>query len=309
MSTASTRAAQLLHTLDEGRPPAPGSPQWLQLVTASKVAAILGVSPYESPRSLWHRMRNELPNQPQTKDMSRGHYLEAGVLAWWKDQHNLIGPVLTQHYATLPDMAWAAATLDALVTDDMGNTIVVEVKTSARADEWGSPGTDEIPAYYAAQIMWQLAMVPDAHFACVAVLLGPGLDLVEFVVQRDDDLIAAIVERCHGFYVSLMDDDAAPDLDDHVATFEAIRALHPDITPAAEAELTREQAAEFLDSGDVAKASAARERAAKTVVLDVMAKAQYGVCGGLRVARRQPSKNGVALYTATKTRLTKGETA
>lgn len=285
--------------------PAPGSDEWYALITASKVAAILGVSPWESPRSLWHKMRHDLPAEAQTKAQARGQYLEAGVLAWWRDQHDLTS-CQEQVYVTRPDIPWAAATLDALAKDTHGNTIVVEVKTAARADEWGVPGTDEIPAYYAAQVMWQLALVPGAQFAYVAVLLGPGLEFAEFVIQREPDLIESIIERCRVFYDSLTGEEP-PDLDDTLATFQAIKAIHPDISPGAEAELTVEHATEFLDSGDAEKAAVKRARAAKTVVLDVMASAQFGVTNGLRVARRQPSSNGApALYVATKTRLTKG---
>ena len=58
----------------------PGSDRWNSLVTASKVSAILGLSPYESPRSLWHKMRGDIPAQPQTRAQARGTHLEAGIL-------------------------------------------------------------------------------------------------------------------------------------------------------------------------------------------------------------------------------------
>jgi putative phage-type endonuclease len=287
--------------------PAPGSDEWLKVMTASKVAAVLGVSPWESPRSLWHRMRGELPSDDgnNVDAKKRGHYLEAGVQSWWEDQHPEITSHEPQFYATRPDMPWAAATLDGLAYDTFGNTIIVEVKTSASNDDWGTPGTDEIPAYYAAQIMWSFAMVPDAQLACVAVLFGyPQLMFAEYVIERDDDLIAAIVERCRDFYESLSA-DVPPDLDDTVATYEAIKALHPDIDAGESVELTPDEAFEFLDAGDCAKAAVVRERAAKTVVLDRMGRANFGLCDGLKVARRQPGKGGVSLYAATRIRTMK----
>lgn len=286
--------------------PAPGSPDWLKLVTASKASAVLGLSPWESPRSLWHRMRGELPRDEGNTSTRRGQYLESGILAWWEDQHPEVihHTVIEQYYATRPDMPWAAATLDAVADDLHGNTIVVEVKTAARGDEWGQPGTDEIPAYYAAQVLFQLGMVPEAAFANVAVLLGPGLEFREYVIQRDQELIDDILKRCHEFHLSL-DSDEPPDLDDSVATYDAIRSLHPDIEPDLTVELTPEQADEYLDAGDAAKAAVKRERLAKTVVLDALGRAQYGACNGLRVARRQPSKYGVSLNTATKIRTIK----
>lgn len=291
-------------------PPAPGSPEWLKTVSASKVAAILGVSKWDSPYSMWRKMRSEIPSDDgkNADDKARGHYLEAGVLAWWVDQHPEIlhTTMGTQVYVTHPDHEWATATMDTLARDTFGNTIVVEAKTDDSHDDWGKPGTDEIPAYYAAQIMWTLACVPKAQLAYVAVLFGyPHLGFEEFVIERDDELIASIVERCRVFYESLTS-DTPPDLDDHVATYAAIRAMHPDIETDLTAELTPEQAWEFLDAGDAAKAAVVRERAAKTVVLDVMGDAQFAYCGDVKVARRQPGKgDAVSLYVATKIRTDK----
>ena len=37
--------------------PAPGSPEWQRLMTASKVAAVLGLSPWQSPRNLTEGMK------------------------------------------------------------------------------------------------------------------------------------------------------------------------------------------------------------------------------------------------------------
>jgi len=287
--------------------PEPGSPAWLKTVSASKVAAILGVSKWDSPYSMWRKMRGEIPSDDSKNadDKSRGHYCEPAVLAWWQDQHPEILMTTCQLYVTHPDHPWATATMDALAEDTLGNTIVVEAKTDDSHDEWGKPGTDEIPAYYAAQVMWSLAVVPAAQFACVPVLFGhPHLGFEEFIIERDNDLIAAIVAKCRAFYESLTS-DVPPDLDDSVATYDAIRAIHRDIDPAVTVELTPKQAWEFLDAGDASKAAVIRERAAKTVMLDALGNAQYGMCDGIKVARRQPGKGGVSLYAATKIRTEK----
>jgi len=288
-------------------PPEPGSPAWLKTVSASKVAAILGVSKWDTPYSMWRKMRSEIPSDDgkNADDKTRGDYCEPAVLAWWADQHPEVHTIRRQVYVTHPDLPWATATTDALADDDQGNTIIVEAKTDDSHDDWGTPGTDEIPAYYAAQVMWSLAVLPEAQFACVAVLFGhPHLGFEEFIVERDDELIAAIVAKCAAFYESLTS-DVPPDLDDHVATYDAIRAMHPLIDTGEVVELTPDQAWEFLDAGDAAKAAVVRERAAKTVVLDALGNAQFGMCDGVKVARRQPGKGGVALYTATKIRTEK----
>jgi putative phage-type endonuclease len=69
------------------RPLVPGSAEWLSRMSASKIAAVVGLSPYESRYSLWMRMAGLVPQQEQTSAMSRGHYLEPAIAAWFADQH------------------------------------------------------------------------------------------------------------------------------------------------------------------------------------------------------------------------------
>lgn len=277
----------------------PGSPEWSRLMTASKVAAVLGLSPWESPRSMWHIMRGDLDGQKDTAATRRGHYLEEGVIRWWLDQHPTVDFVERQRHLTLGD--WGAATPDLIGDDDgFGNAFVLDAKTSASADDWGTPGTDEAPAYYVAQAMWQLACRPQAQVAYIAVLFGrPQLAFEEYVIQRDDDLIADIVAQCRAFYDSLSA-DAPPPLDDTVATYEAIRSLHPDIDREAEVELTEDEARAFtltkaqLDSWD------AEHRAAKSALLERMGTARVAKHNGQVIARRQANKYGVSLVAVAK---------
>ncbi|MER2224040.1 MAG: hypothetical protein ABS976_20875, partial [Rhodococcus sp. (in: high G+C Gram-positive bacteria)] len=42
----------------------PGSPEWLKLITASKIPSILGISRFKSQFSLWHEMAGNLPSEP-----------------------------------------------------------------------------------------------------------------------------------------------------------------------------------------------------------------------------------------------------
>ena len=126
---------------------APGTPDWCARVTASKVAGILGLSPWDSPLRTWHVMAGNLPSDDgnNADAKARGHYLESGVLDWWLDQHPLRTEVQRQPSFTLGD--WAAATPDMLATDFDGETVLVDAKTAATDDHW----TDtEPPAYYVA---------------------------------------------------------------------------------------------------------------------------------------------------------------
>lgn len=269
----------------------PGSPEWARLVTASKVASILGLSPWESPRTMWHKMRGELGDDGNNAEAkSRGHYLESGVIAWWKDQHDA-RHLHEQVHMPLED--WGSATPDLIGLDEHGNEFVMDAKTAATDDDWGTPGTDEAPAYYVAQSMWQLACHPEAQVAYIAVLFGrPQLAFKEYVIERDDALIAGIVAKCREFYDSLAADEP-PALSGHVAEYDAIRKVHKAIDKGETATIPTDLAAEYAAAYHAEKALPA----IKARILDAMGRAQYATdTTGQRIARRQAAGDAVALY-------------
>ena len=279
--------------------PAPGTDAWQKLVSASKVAAILGISPWESPYSLWMTMTGRVPREEKdTPAIRRGNYLERGVIEWWVDQHPEIHDWGAQVPARLDD--WAIATLDILATLDEAEDrfLICEVKTTSSWDEWGEPGTDAIPAHYYAQVLWQLACEPKAERGYVAVL-GPFLDFREYVIERDQAVIDDLIRRCRAFYDSLSQDEP-PDLDDHPATVATLRREHPDIAKGEQATVSRADAYAWLTAKHDLDAAQAAERAARARILNAARDAQYVTADGTRIARRQPSRYGISLVATAK---------
>lgn len=273
----------------------PGSPEWLAKVTASKVSAILGLSPWDSPLTMWLRMHGDLPEDTSNADAkARGHYLEAGVVAWWLDQgEHLRSIVSTQPSAIIGD--WAAATPDALAYDG-DDLVIVEAKTDGKDWEWlvyAEDGTivPGVPDHYAAQACFQLAAFPEAlrvHFP----VLHKGLAFREYVVERDADTIAAVVAACREFYDSLAA-DTPPPLSGMACEYEALRRVHTGIDKGAEAVIPDDLAAALASAYHAEKALGGL----KATVLDLMGTAQYAVNeSGQKVARRQAKGDAIALY-------------
>lgn len=293
------------------RRPTPGTRRWRSLVTASKVAAIAGVSTYDSPMSMWLKMRGDIPWQAGTAVTQRGHDLEAAVLGWWRREHGLKArDVRRQVFVQHPDLPWAAATLDGLA-GMLGEAVegasvpaqwfdrrlvIVEAKTSRKPEEWGAPLTDAIPVDYLTQAFWGMAMCPGVDEVRVPVLLS-GLEFAEYVVRRDEQMQDELVDLAGKFYRSL--DGDRPPLDDHVATRDALRALHPDIDRGETAFLLDDALGYEYLGADANLAIAERwHRGASIRVLDAMGRANYAAnTSGVRVARRQPGRGGtVALH-------------
>lgn len=276
----------------------PGTEEWARLVTASKVGAILGLSTYDSPLSCWHKMKGNVPLEQETDDHRRGHYAEPAILAWWRDQHPEYTVFETQPQFRREDLPWAAATPDAQAYGAHAGAALVEAKTARSLDEWGEPGTDEIPANYWVQVQFAMHM-SGIHRTFVAVW-GSWFEMAEYVVDYDPELAGGLVGRCAEFWTSL-EANEPPDLDDTVATINVLKALHPDIDDGDVVELGEDVAVEFIEASNDFKEAEARKRAAQSAVLAVMGAAQYGNSGDVRVARRQPASGGsVALYKVAK---------
>lgn len=273
--------------------PTPGTAEWARLVTASKVAAILGLSPWESPFSMWHTMKGNLPIAPENRHMQRGNMLENAILDWWLVDYPEHGEIERQKWCPLDE--WGGATPDMVVRAPSGAVELVDAKTTSGDDEW----REDVPPYYIASSLWQLACHPEAERVHLAVLFGRPFDLRTYTVERDDALTEAIVARCREFYDSLSL-NTPPDLDDSVATYEAVRALHPDIDRDESVEIDRAIAHEYVSAAVAFKEAETAERAAKARLLAAMGRARLATFDGTTVARRQPRGEAVSLVRVAK---------
>lgn len=129
------------------------------------------------------------PPDINTPATAWGRRLEAVVADWYSET---TGRKLRRVKRLLrhPEHEWMLASLDRVV---VGEQRIVEVKTSRYAsDEWGAPGTAEIPTHYLIQVQHQLA-VTGYPVADVAVLFA-GSDPRTYTIDRDDDLIAGLID-------------------------------------------------------------------------------------------------------------------
>ncbi len=224
----------------------PGSPEWLRLMTASKIAAVVGLSPWESRFSLWHRMAGLIPPEQDSDVKRRGHYLEAAIVAWWADQHPELAIWPTAPWRHKEDDRFAATPDRMLTSKGRGDTEwrCLEVKTSSPDDQWGKEGTDQIPLHYFVQCQWQMECTGTR--VCHVALLDAWLTFREYIVAYDPQEAAGLRTEAAAFMDSLPwgAKPQRPDLDAHGATYQAVRALNPHIEDR-DVQLDRELAVEF----------------------------------------------------------------
>lgn len=273
----------------------PGSPEWARRVSPSKAAAMLGLSPWDSPRAMWLKMKGLVPWDEESEAMERGNLCEPAVLAWWRKHHEHAD---WREQVTMTIGDWCVATPDGLAGVEM-----VEAKTAANMDAWGDPGTDEIPLYYLTQVYTAMEVahrngipVERCH---VPVLGGRRMLFSNYVVPYSAEHGANLLDRLAAFYATL-DADTPPPLDDSVATYDAVRKVHPDIERGVEVELTEADAHDLVHCHAALDTAKAASRMTKSTVIDQMGRAQYANHDGIRIARRQPRGEDVTFVVVAK---------
>ena len=277
---------------------APGSPEWLRLITPSKVPSILGVSRFKSQYTLWHEMAGRIEpaviKDAQQDDFDYGHAAEMAAAEYWKYKNP--GWRISRGEVQLrnPALPFAhLATIDRRGSRGRARRCV-EVKTARDLAEFGDDGTDAIPQDYAVQILTQM-MISGWH-ATADLVLWPQFGKPKiYHLDYNADLAALIVDRCTAWVASIAA-GTPPELDDSVSTYETVKRQHPDIDGST-AVVARDLALEYLEldaeKKDVEKAA----RGAKTRLLDAMGDAQYAAVGDVVIADRRPGRgDSVSLY-------------
>ncbi len=263
---------------------------------ASEMAAVLGLSPWQSPFSLWHLKAGLVEPDPGNAATEWGQRLEPVVAQKFREEHPELTPTPDQGNAYChPERTWQAASPDILFTDTF-----CEIKTAARADAW----FEGIPLYYRVQVLQTLDVLGFDH--CYLAALISGSTYREFLIELDDDAQADLqAMRTAGeqFMASIAANEP-PDIDDSYGTYQTLRRLSPDIDLDTEVEVTRDMAEAFINANQAEQQVKREQQKARNDIARQMLTAQYATCEGVRIARRQPARdNGPAVLASTRKHL------
>lgn len=261
------------------------SPEWHAArasgIGGSDIAAVLGLSPWESRFSLWHRKAGTVGDQADNDEMSWGRYLEDPIAKWFANQHPELRTWRTGTWRNR-DRPWQLANPDRFAAGRR----VVEIKTDRYADGWGTEGTDEIPVYYRAQVLWYLDTL-GWDYAHIAVLIG-GSDPREYIVRYSLEEALFMRAEAEKFWASIAADEQ-PALDGSEATYRVVRELHPDID-GEDVEIPTELANRYRDALEGEKTAEDTKRHVAAELLTAMGTSRRAVSDGERIAIRVPGR-------------------
>jgi putative phage-type endonuclease len=274
-----------------------GSEEWHQVRTrrlgGSEVAAALGLSPWCSPFTLWHRKQGAVGQAVETPSMYWGKIHEPGVFRHFTTQHPEWSEQLWDPAGVMHADDWRIASPDRI------GPVLWEGKTASAYDawEWGPDGSDEaeaIPPYYRVQCIWYMDVL-DRHDMILSVLIDNS-DYREYTVPWDDEEAADIRKRAWEFWQTVINNERPP-LDAADSTYQTVRELHKDIN-GEDVQVPVEVGETYLRTDLELKAITKDFKLAKTTLLDHMGQAKRALIADTPVARRQRTGKGdaIALY-------------
>lgn len=208
-------------------------------IGSSDVPAIMGLSRFQSPLSLYHRKLGVVEDNAAYREHAEwGHILEEPIAQRYamKTNRQVLDPNAGGVWtiARSKEHPWMIASVDRFTAAVREDTTpapaeglgVLEIKNAHlfMADEWGPDNNNEPPVEYQVQAQHQLA-VTGLQWCSIAALIG-GVKFVWADIRRDDALIEKLIE-IEAEFMERLHARRPPDADGSDATAATLKKLYP----------------------------------------------------------------------------------
>jgi hypothetical protein len=176
-------------------------------ISASRVAALLGQSKFQSRMALYHELTGDAPPRDDNELLAEGREFEDAIarIACKKFGLTLVTDFSGAPFAPHITHGVLSGHPDRIVIDNDGKLCVLEVKNTLFADHeneeqgWGQPGTDQVPAAYWCQcqvyahllhhadlspLAAAIRALPIADYCLLAVRLRSGVQLYRIPLDK-----------------------------------------------------------------------------------------------------------------------------
>lgn len=268
--------------IPEGEAPPPGSPEWRRLITASKVPAILGYSPWASPFEVFYQMTGEyVIQQPESDTFRWGHHMEDTLVRWWQ-LHNPgwevadVGPGGSREVAyrnealPFPHLA----TLDAVATCE-GEQRILECKTSGSMTTFAGG----VPLHYQLQVQFQMLVSGIHRATVVAHTVGPA----KFFEMEFDPRLGEAMARMLSAWMGAVRRGVPPAITHRPQDGVVQRYLNGPVVDEV-VEVPAEIREAWDSAREARRAAEEAESLAKNRLLQAMGSARVATVGGEKLA-------------------------
>ena len=242
---------------------------------SSDAPSILGVNPWKNASDVyWDKINPPSENEsaPTSEAIIIGNLCEGAVLDWFSME---TGKKILKNQQRVHVNQVMAANFDALV---VGEEEAVEAKTTGiitpfDREEWGEPGSDEVPDRVIVQCQHQMAVLPQIKIVWVPVLLG-GVGFRLYQINRNDEFIKSIEEIEVDFWNRYVKERVVPpDNSPTIGTIKKIKRIPEKVVPLEDTVVEA-----WIKAKEAKGVAEKAEEEAKRAVLAALGDAEAGEC-------------------------------
>lgn len=187
-------------------------------IGASEIAGVLGLSPWQTPMSIYLNKLDLVADTGENEAMRWGNLLEPLIADTYEDMtgHQIVGRQL---------LCWdrvarhRRCTLDGILKIGNVHEATVQIKTT-KHEPW-----DELPDNYALQVQYELGITGYPY--AIVPTLHHGNRLVTYRVEADPELQRIIFEAADRFWFDHIEPRVPPAMDGYDSTTQALRQAFP----------------------------------------------------------------------------------
>lgn len=274
---------------------------WLAIrktgITGSRIAGILNISPWETPRSVYLDLIGERPEKQQTEPMYWGIVLEDLIAKEFAERTNTkvqrVNYIL-QH-ATYE---FLLGNIDRLIYEETENGKtnkgILECKNvgAYSAEEWKNGA----PEHYIAQLQFYLCLT-GLDFGYLAALVG-GQKFVYHRIERDEELIDRMIQASTDFWYTHVEPKVEPPVTERDT--EILNEMYNTTDPDKIVNLTGERwhniISETADIKQQLQSAEMKYELRCNQIKDLLKDGELITVDGERLASWKPNKNGKRMF-------------
>lgn len=244
-----------------------------KFIGSSDIAAIMGFDPYRNAADVFYEKAVLKPKEddaPPSEAAEAGNYLEDPLLRWGSDKLQV---KIRRNQRRVK--GYFAANIDALI---VGRPEGFEAKSTGlynpmfRAEEWGEPGTDEVPDRVLYQTHHQMYTGGLERMWVPALINGRGFQL--FLVPRREEVVEQIVRVGNAFMEDhVLVKEPPTDIIPHLGTLVLLDRVPNKTVPIKNRTLVN-----FMERKELMKGAEKNFEEAKAALIAELGDAERGEC-------------------------------
>jgi len=271
----------------------------------SDVAAILGLSKWRTPKEVQLEKLGKLENEDfQSEAASLGDDLEKPLL---KRAARDVGAIAYVEDLSMEGPSkFMRANLDAMLLFENVDKLdmsalkaspasITDIKTSGLfgrlSDQWGEPGTDEVPQEYLIQVMWYIGLarhnaynLRDEHY--IHALLG-GKGFVRYVIHEDQELVNTLWNRASDWWTKHICEKRP--VENGEISMDVLKRIKR--TPNLTVQVPDDLIAAYQEADEIFKGASEAKETAKKKIIEGLGEADGGTfTGGMLTYFQQTTK-------------------